>query len=257
MTIGFYNDHAFLIANMKKLAHIYACGHCSQQFTQAYSLQRHTDRCTKVETKVCCPGEVVERPESAYEKAFHPKTNASKGSIEWLEYEANKRNLHIHHALCGYCGERWIAGVSVDGYEPTTKTVFQYHGATFTAVLPSVSRTMPVFCFRKHRSKGKIRKEGYSLVVVWECERPGYKPLANKQPTVLYPHAIVYDFEAYLDKTKQNKPTANLTYENIHVPISVSDGDIMDSQPTHICNVDPKALIASFMTELKRRAAVM
>jgi len=29
----------------------------------------------------------------------------------------------------------------------------------------------------------------------------------------------------------------------------------MDSQPTHICNTDPKALITSFMTELKRRAA--
>jgi len=31
----------------------------------------------------------------------------------------------------------------------------------------------------------------------------------------------------------------------------------MDSQPTDICNVDPKALLASFMDELNRRATVL
>jgi len=87
---------------------------------------------------------------------------------------------------------------------------------------------------KRQKQEEKIRKEGYSLVVFWECECPGYKHLANKQPTVLYPHVIVYDFEAYLDKTKQYKPTANLTYGNTHVPISVSVGDTMDSQPTDI-----------------------
>jgi len=51
--------------------------------------------------------------------------------------------------------------------------------------------------------------------------------------TVVYPHSIVYDFEAYLDKTKRYKPTADLTYENTHVAISVSVGDTMNSQPTH------------------------
>jgi len=75
--------------------------------------------------------------------------------------------------------------------------------------------------------------------------------------TVVYPHAIVYDFEAYLDKTKRYKPTTDLTYENAHVAISVSVGDTMNSQPTQICNVDPKALIASFMDELNRRATVL
>ena len=41
---------------------------------------------------------------------------------------------HIHHALCGHGGERVIRDsegnevCKVDGYEPETKTVFQYHG---------------------------------------------------------------------------------------------------------------------------------
>jgi len=91
----------------------------------------HADRCTSGKTEVICPDTVVARPQSAYEKVFYPKTNASKGSIDWLEYEVEKLNLHIHHALCGHGSERWIAGPPMDGYEPSTKTVFQYDGCHF------------------------------------------------------------------------------------------------------------------------------
>jgi len=41
MTIGFYGDHAFLIKHIKKVANIYVCAHCNQQFTKACNLQRH------------------------------------------------------------------------------------------------------------------------------------------------------------------------------------------------------------------------
>ena len=77
MTIGLYNCHAFLITNIKRLTHQYACSHCNQQFTQACSVERHADRCKKGETQVYCPGEAVERLQSAYEKAFYPKSSAS------------------------------------------------------------------------------------------------------------------------------------------------------------------------------------
>jgi len=40
-----------------------------------------------------------------------------------------------------------------------------------------------------------------------------------EQTTVIYPHVIAYDFEAYLDKTQGYKATANLTFENTHVPV--------------------------------------
>jgi len=66
---------------------------------------------------------------------------------------------------------------------------------------------------------------------------------------VVYPHAVVYDFEAYLDKTKCYNPTANLTYENTHVPIQSAT---LWTANRLICNADPKALIASFMDELSR-----
>ena len=52
MTIGWYDGHAFLIKDIKKVTNIYACAHCNQQFTQATHLQRHADRCISGKTEV-------------------------------------------------------------------------------------------------------------------------------------------------------------------------------------------------------------
>ena len=68
-----------------------------------------------------------------------------------------------------------------------------------------------------------------------------------------YPHAILYDFEAYGDKNQRKEPTGMLTIENKHVPISVSIGDTLDKEPTHICERDPAVLVHKFMEELERR----
>jgi len=84
MTIGWFGGHAFLIKDIKKVVNIYACAHCNQQFTKASDLQPHADRCTSGKTEVIFPGTVVARPQSAYEKEFYPKTNASRAqSIGW------------------------------------------------------------------------------------------------------------------------------------------------------------------------------
>ena len=93
--------------------------------------------------------------------------------------------------------------------------------------------------------------QGYNLVVVWECKAPGYKDITHEQKIVIYPHAIVYDFEAYLDKAKRYSATKDLTFENVHVPISVSVGDTLNQQPTHLCERDPE----KFMNELQSRAS--
>jgi len=215
MTIGWYGDHAFLIKDIKKVANIYACAHCSQQFTKTCNLQRHVDSCTKGETQVHCPGEVVERPQSAYEKAFYPKLSVSKASIQWLEYEAKQRGLHIHHAYCGHGGERAIAGALVDGYEPITKTVFQYHGCHWHGCPAHCKQTDARDHLNKtQQQEQKIKAAGCTLVVAWECNKPQQQKITIPQPqTVVYPHAIVYDFEAYLDKTKRYKHTKIHTWQ--------------------------------------------
>jgi len=49
------------------------------------------------------------------------------------------------------------------------------------------------------------------------------------------------------------EPTPALTIENAHVPISVSVGDTLEREPTHICERDPAELVRKFMEELERR----
>ena len=71
--------------------------------------------------------------------------------------------------------------------------------------------------------------------------------------TQSFPHAILYDFEAYGDKNQRKEPTGMLTIENAHVPISVSVGDTLDREPTHICEKNPAELVRKFMEELERR----
>ena len=115
LTIGIYEGHAFIIKDISKLAKTYACVHCRARFTQACSLQRHTQTCAQGKMIIDCPAERVEAPQTAFEKAFYPKHSASPESLRWLEQEAARRKIHIHHAACGHGGERWVERAPVDG----------------------------------------------------------------------------------------------------------------------------------------------
>ena len=100
-----------------------------------------------------------------------------------------------------------------------------------------------------------LRKEGYKVVEKWEHEKP--TPWANthcpKVETETYPHAIVYDFEAYQDTSKAVRPTSDLFYESEHVPISVSLADTLNPEPEYIVSRDPAELIRLFHQSLERR----
>ena len=69
-----------------------------------------------------------------------------------------------------------------------------------------------------------------------------------------YPHAIVYDFEAYQDKTKASQPTRGLSFESEHVPVLVSIADTLDPEPEYICSKDPEELIRLFYQPLVHRS---
>ena len=104
-----------------------------------------------------------------------------------------------------------------------------------------------------------LRKEGYRVVEKWEHEKP--TPWANtccpKVETKTYPHAIVYDFEAYQDTSKAVRPTSDLFYESEHVPISVSLADTLNPEPEYIVSRDPAELIRLFHQSLERRHTVI
>ena len=55
---------------------------------------------------------------------------------------------------------------------------------------------------KTQQQERKIKDADDNLVLAWECKAPGYKPLALEPKTVIYPHALVYDFEAYTENVK-------------------------------------------------------
>ena len=91
------------------------------------------------------------------------------------------------------------------------------------------------------------------MIEKWECDDIKTKETNPEKQTITYPHAIFYDFEAFQDSTRRKEATDYLTYENVHIPISVSIGDTLEREPTHICDPDTKELIRKFMEELNRR----
>ena len=124
MTIGIYKGHAFLIKDISKLAKTYVCNNCQARFTKACNLQRHAKTCSKGRTIIECPNEKVKAPPTVYERTFYYVSQASQLAISWLEKMAKKLGIHIHHAMCGNFGERWILGSPVDGYATKSGTIF-------------------------------------------------------------------------------------------------------------------------------------
>ena len=62
--------------------------------------------------------------------------------------------------------------------------------------------------------------------------------------------------ESYQYKTKRNKVTVSLKYENAYVPISESVVDTLEREPTHIGDPNSKELIRKFLEELERRGKI-
>lgn len=221
------------------------------------SLIRHANTFGKGKPKINCPEKEVKKPLSTFERAFNSFGPASGAAIRWLEEESCLYGKQIHHTRCGHGGEREIAGAPVDGYEPTAKTVFQFHGCYYHGC--------PNHCFRPDRKElfektlnrdQEIRDAGYKLVLMWECEQQNKTPRPPYPPKPInksYPHHIGYDFESFKNLMKQRSPTKDLCYEDEHVPISFSVSDTLNKEPTHCCNKDPKDLIKDFVDELMRR----
>ena len=282
LNMGLYAGHAFLITDLKQVAGTYTCGECQARFTQSCHLVRHVaNNCSRGQTKINCPNNRIKAPSSSYERAFYPEQTCSFVAIKWLEWEAKKRGIHIHHARCGHGGERKILGARVDGYHPESKTVFQFHGCLWHGCEKCYpeERQKPV---QQNTRQGKVisrlddqkkpmnrktayeltlqrtqflHKNGYRVVEKWEHEKP--TPWANthcpKVETETYPHAIVYDFEAYQDTSKAVRQTSDLFYESEHVPISVSLADTLNPEPEYIVSRDPAELIRLFHQSLERR----
>jgi len=147
-------------------------------------------------------------------------------------------------------GMRWVERAPDDEYDPKMRTVFQYHGCHWHGCRKCYPNDRDKIIAhndqtREDRFKATVKRTkalraaGFHVIEAWVCE-VGEIDVELPQPqTQSFPHAILYDFEAYGDKNQQKEPTGMLTIENAHVPISVSVGDTLDREPTHICEKNP------------------
>ena len=61
----------------------------------------------------------------------------------------------------------------MDGYEPTTKTVFQYYGCHWHGCPAHCKQSDARHRLRKTQQQAqKIKATGYTQVVAWECNKP-------------------------------------------------------------------------------------
>ena len=269
--------HCFFIKDIELLTKNWECVGCRQRFNRHDNYNRHVTggTCGGGKTKLICPGEKFEQIMNSTEKVFYGgNTKFSYAACQWIEKQSELIGRHIHHALCGHGGEYYVylyAGkekdsrareIPVDGYEPKSNTIFQYHGCKWHGC-PCQKRkernSLEEELIAEQRYaktielEKKMKEQGFKIVSVWECEKPELKKKRFCKKFRPYPYFIVYDFEAICQKINE-KQTDELTITAKHIPVSVAINDNLTKKPSFIVEEDPKKLAERFVVELLKRA---
>ena len=252
MNIGIVEGHCYLIKDLEGLCKIWRCTKCGVAFNKASNLKRHkTEVDCSPEPKVICEGKRVEGILSGSDKVFYgTRSGISLKAAQWI---ASQEAPHIHQAYCGHGGERTVGvrgkKIRVDGYEPTTGTVYQYHGCYWHGC-PCI----------EHGGTGRGSLEStleidaaiaeeHPMVVVWEHDVPNPPKVEFPKQFHPYPGFIVYDFEARMKKVGEQK-TEFYEVCSEHVPISVAISDNITNEPVYLVDEDPKSLVSRFLQVL-------
>ena len=269
--------HCFFIKDIELLTKTWECVGCRQRFNRHDNYNRHVTggTCGGGKTKLICPGEKFERIMNSTEKVFYGGNKKfSYAACQWIEKQSELTGRHIHHALCGHGGEYYVylyegkkknshaREIPVDGYEPKSNTIFQYHGCKWHGC--PCQKRKERNSLEEERSadqryaktielEKKMKEQGFKIVSVWECEKPELKKKRFCKKFRPYPYFIVYDFEAICQKINE-KQTDELEITAKHIPVSVAINDNLTKKPSFIVEEDPKKLIKKFIVELLKRA---
>ena len=261
--------HCFFIKDIELLTKTWECVGCGQRFNRHDNYNRHVTggTCDDGKTKLLCPGEKFERIMNSTEKVFYGgNTKFSYAACQWIEKQSELIGRHIHHALCGHGGEYYVTvkddeedgkkEIPVDGYESESNTIFQYHGCKWHGCPCRKERnSLEEERYAKTiELEKKMKKQGFEIVSVWECEKPELKKKRFCKKFKPYPYFIVYDFEAICKKINE-KQTDELTITAKHIPVSVAINDNLTKKPSFIVEEDPKELNKKFVGELLKRAS--
>ena len=253
--------HCFFIKDIELLTKLWECAGCQQRFNKHVNYNRHVTggACDGGKTKLICPGEKFKRIMNSSEIVFYGgDKNFSYAACQWIEKQSELIGEHIHHALCGHGGEFSVKigkkFFFVDGYEPKTRTIFQYYGCKWHGC-PCRKERNSLDEERYSKTidlEKKMKEQGFKLISVWECENPVLKNMIFEKEFRPYPYFIVYDFEA-LHKKINEPQTEELTITSKHVPVSVAINDNLTNEPVFIVDQDPENLIKRFVEDLQER----
>ena len=252
--------HCFFIKDIELLTKTWECVGCRQRFNRHDNYNRHVTggTCSGGKTKLICPGEKFERIMNSTEKVFYGGNKKfSYAACQWIEKQSELIGRHIHHALCGHGGEYYVylyAGkekdsrareIPVDGYEPKSNTIFQYHGCKWHGCPCRKERNSleeELIAEQRYAKtielEKKMKEQGFKIVSVWECEKPELKKKRFCKKFRPYPYFIVDDFEAICQKINE-KQTDELEITAKHIPVSVAINDNLTKKTFFYCGRRP------------------
>jgi hypothetical protein len=104
----------------------------------------------------------------------------SNRCIEWLEFLNFSENRQIIHQRNSSMGEIKVGTFRVDGFEKSTKTIFEFNGCFFhgheacivdmNATNPVLKKTYQALWDKTQARQQLLEKKGYRVVVMWGCE---------------------------------------------------------------------------------------
>ena len=99
----------------------------------------------------------------------------------WMDFMAQQQQTHILHKL-NYGREKRVGPYLVDGYSPSTNTIYEFNGCRFHGHDPSkCSITAKInskkwksrqanLCKRTKERAEFLRQKGFNVVAIWECD---------------------------------------------------------------------------------------
>ena len=262
--MGLHEGHCFFIKDIELLTKKWECSGCKQIFNRHGNYHNHVKKnICREKTEVICTGKKINHIPNSSEKVFYGgNTQFSYKACRWIEEQSKIIGKHIHHALCGHGGERCAKdrkgneillngkNILFDGYEPETNTVFEFKGCKWHGCPCSSDDKIK---YNETIERENMMKDlGYNVVSVWECEKPKLSDTWIEKKFIPYPYFIVYDFESILQKEFQ-QITDDLSFNQIHIPVSVGIHDNYEKEPTCIINENPEELVKEFIENLEKR----
>ena len=155
-------------------------------------------------------------------------------------------------------GKNELVSFLVDGFEPETNTVYQFHGCHWhghTCLKDHTRRQQKRYkdtCQMDRLIKNNGWGTKYDLVSTWECKETILKKVRFEKEFTPYPHFILNDFEA-ISATLNERPTDDLIYLSRHIPISVAVHGTLSEEPKYLVDENPERLTERFIEVLTEK----